>query len=145
MSTQSPVSGPLWVLVIDDDSDVCGILAEGLSKAGFKVVQAAQAGEAKAKLAQQKFDCIISDLYLGKGDGSQVISDLRVSRGPNHDVPVLIMSAHLEIEMVKKLKPMVNGVLVKPFDFKTLMERITNLVGVPESMPSPVDPGAAAA
>jgi DNA-binding response OmpR family regulator len=135
MSTENTGQGPLWVLVIDDDPDVCGLIAEGLSKAGYKVVQAAQASEAKAKLAQQQFHCIVSDLYLGKGDGSQVISDLRLSRGPNAAVPVLVMSAHLEIEMVKKLKPLVSTVLVKPFDMKTLMSRVSELAGVPVAEP----------
>jgi DNA-binding response OmpR family regulator len=139
MSTASPRQGPLWVLVIDDDPDVCALLSEGLAKAGFKVVQAAQASEAKAKLAQQEFDLIVTDLYLGKGDGSQLVVDLRQGGTVNAKVPVLVMSAHLEIDMVKKLKPHVNGVLVKPFDLKTLLARVTGLVGSPP-LPEALDP-----
>jgi two-component system copper resistance phosphate regulon response regulator CusR len=122
---------PRWVLVIEDDTDVCGLLAEGLSKAGFKVVQAAHVAEANAKLAQQRFDCILTDLYLGKGDGGQVIAGVRLSRSANSKAPILLMSAHLELEALKKLKPMVDAVLVKPFDMATLITRVSELMGVP--------------
>jgi DNA-binding response OmpR family regulator len=120
-----------WVLVIDDDPDVCHLLAEGLTQAGFKVVQASQAGEAKAKLAQQQFDCVVTDLYLGRGDGSQLIADLRQGRNHNAKIPVVVMSAHLEVDLVKRLKPMVNTVLVKPFDLKTLIARVIEQAGLP--------------
>src|SRR4051812_25546979 len=96
-----------WVLVIEDDADVCNLLTEGLTNAGYRVVQAMHLGEANAKLAQQRFDCIITDLYLGKGDGSQVIAGVRLSRGINSKSPILLMSAHLELEMLKKLRPMI--------------------------------------
>ena len=41
------------------------------------------------------------------------------------------MSGHLELDMLKKLRPMVNTVLVKPFDMATLLTRVGGLVGVP--------------
>ena len=121
----------MGVLIIEDDPEICGLLSEGLVKAGYRVVQAAHVGEANAKLAQQKFDCIVTDLYLGKGDGSQIIAGVRLSRGTNAKAPILLMSAHLELDMLKKLRPMVNSVLVKPFDMTTLLTRVGELVGVP--------------
>jgi two-component system copper resistance phosphate regulon response regulator CusR len=119
-----------WILVIEDDADVCNLLTEGLTKAGYRVVQAMHLGEANAKLAQQRFDCIVTDLYLGKGDGSQVIQGVRLSRGINAKSPILLMSAHLEIEIIKKLRPMINTVLVKPFDMTSFLTRVGDLVNV---------------
>ena len=118
------------LLVVDDDPEVCSILAEALGKGGYKVVQAAHVSEANAKLGQQRFDCILTDLYLGKGDGGQLIASLRLGRGLNCKTPVLLMSAHLEIGVIKKLRPMVSGVLVKPFDMKTLLSRISEVLGL---------------
>lgn len=120
----------MWVLIVEDDPEISGMLSEALGRGGFKVIQAAHVGEANAKLAMQRFDCILTDLFLGKGDGGQVIAGLRLSRGLNAKAPILLMSAHLEIEALKKLRPMVNAVLVKPFDMKTLIARVSELVGV---------------
>lgn len=131
MATGIPEEYTRWVLVIEDDPDICDLLSEGLSKAGYRVVQAAQVAEANAKLAQQRFDCIVTDLYLGKGDGGQIITRVRLSRGANSKAPILLMSAHLELEMLKKLRPMIDTVLVKPFDITTLLTRVGELVGVP--------------
>jgi two-component system copper resistance phosphate regulon response regulator CusR len=131
MSTQNSPTPTRWVLVIEDDLEISGLLSEALAKGGFKVVQAAHVGEANSKIAQQRFDCILTDLYLGKGDGSQIISGLRLGRGENSKVPILLMSAHLEVETLKKLKPLVNGFLVKPFNMVTLLNRVHEMLGSP--------------
>jgi two-component system copper resistance phosphate regulon response regulator CusR len=117
-----------WVLIVEDEAEVADILCEGLEKAGYRVVKAAHVAEANAKLTLQKFDCIVTDLCLGRGDGSQVIAGVRASRGINAQAPILLMSAHLNIDLVRELRPMINSVLVKPFDIHSFVARIASLV-----------------
>ena len=117
-----------WVLLVEDDVSVADVLTEGLEKAGFRVVRAEHVGEANAKLSQQEFACIITDLVLGRGSGTQVIASVRSSRGINAKVPILLMSAYLNLDLVRQLKPMINSVLVKPFDLHTLVSRVGELL-----------------
>lgn len=55
-----------WILVIEDDRDLRDAVAMGLTHAGFRVVKAGTVAEANAKLTQQHFDCVVTDLFLEK-------------------------------------------------------------------------------
>lgn len=43
------------------------------------------------------------------------------------------MSGHLELEMLKKLQPMINSVVVKPFNMATLLTRLGDLLSAPSA------------
>jgi DNA-binding response OmpR family regulator len=127
MNNESKTPGP-WVLLVEEDTESSAALSEALKGAGYRVVIAAHVGEANAKLAQQRFSCIVTELYLGRGDGGQVIQDLRISKGMNAFVPAILMSAELGMETLQKLKPVINGVLLKPFDPQALVARVCTVL-----------------
>ena len=122
MSTQ-------WVLVIDDDCDIREILSKWLEDAGFKVVSADGVPEGMVKLDNQRFDCVLLDMNLGKHSGEQILEYMDNQRhGKNADTPVLLASGNLHAELVVKLKGRVTTMLVKPFQPEMLVERVSAIL-----------------
>jgi PAS domain S-box-containing protein len=62
-------AAPARVLVVDDEADIRGMLGEILALDGHLVEQAADGKEALARLAEHRFDLVISDLLMPALDG----------------------------------------------------------------------------
>jgi DNA-binding response OmpR family regulator len=65
------------VLIVDDESGVRSLLARTLARAGFAVDEAADAGEALARLAAATPAVAILDLALPDRDGLSLLADLK--------------------------------------------------------------------
>jgi CheY-like chemotaxis protein len=76
IATQLPAAseprGPLRLLIVDDDLVQRELLKRGAGRAGYEVSLAASCREAIDRLQSQAFDCVILDLELGDGDGTDV-------------------------------------------------------------------------
>jgi CheY-like chemotaxis protein len=70
-------AAPARVLVVDDEEDIRGMLAEILALDGHRVEQAADGNEALARLAERRFDLVISDLLMPALDGPALYERLR--------------------------------------------------------------------
>ena len=57
------------LLVIDDEPSICDVLRLGLTRAGHRVQTATSIAAARAILADDIFDLLITDLQLPDGDG----------------------------------------------------------------------------
>src|SRR5216684_2067932 len=68
------------VLVIEDDSELLKVLCESISQAGYAVSEAADGLQASAILRAKSFGLVITDLYMPKRDGFEVIMELHQSR-----------------------------------------------------------------
>ena len=118
------------VLVVEDDPDLSGVLADGLRRGGFQVIIATSAVEAISKLTKQKFECVLLDLRL-PGGGERVISMMRKERGYNFSTPIVVMSGFIDSDVVKRIRTQVSDILVKPFKLPVLVEKIKHLVPDP--------------
>jgi DNA-binding NtrC family response regulator len=78
------------VLVVDDDGDVCKMLSELLSQAGYDVRCAHDGEEAWADVQRDPPDLILSDIRMPKLDGIDLASRL-ISGG--YRTPIILMSA----------------------------------------------------
>ena len=97
-SPQPSLNG-LRVLVVDDERDSHEIVAAVLTGSGAEVVSVGSAGEALAKMAQQQFDVLISDIGMPEMDGYALISKVRqlpVERGGR--IPAAALTAYAGIE-----------------------------------------------
>ena len=80
------------VLVVDDEADIRELIDEILSDEGYVVKVAADAVEARAARADNKFDLVLLDIWMPGTDG---ISLLREWSEPGDlDCPVVMMSGH---------------------------------------------------
>ena len=116
----SPVSEPL-VLVVDDEPPIRRFLRATLSTRGFRIAEAATAGEALEKLAASPPDVVLLDLGLPDRDGLDVLVELRGWS----TVPVIVLSARQkEPDKVAALDAGADDYLSKPFGTDELLARM---------------------
>lgn len=72
----------LSVLVVEDDSDTANLLSSIISEQGFDVTLAASASQAIAKLRENYFPLIVSDIGLGGPDGLTLLPHTKVAERP---------------------------------------------------------------
>ena len=76
------------VLVVDDDVDLCDIIAEELGDAGFTVEKAYSGNQAMKALEKRPFDLVLTDIKMPEGSG---IDLLKFIRGRSSSTPVVLM------------------------------------------------------
>ena len=79
------------ILVVDDESNIRGLLEEILTEEGYEVTTAADAGEARAARSSKNFDLILLDIWMPDTDGISLLKEW--SEGEKLE-PVVMMSGH---------------------------------------------------
>ncbi len=104
----------ITLLYVEDDP-LARELTYTLLKRFFKVVILATDGEdALEKFNKYRIDFIITDIHIPKLNGIELISSIREK---NSDVPIIIVSAHLEPTYLQEAIALkVEGYLTKPLD-----------------------------
>ncbi len=108
------------VLVIEDDLDISGLIAEALSEDGFQVIETTSA-QAGLRIARQRHpSVIVLDLILPDGSGLEVLDG--VKRAANtRDIPVVAISGHDRL-LEDPATHRAEAVLAKPFAMDRLVE-----------------------
>ena len=88
------MSGPLRVLVVDDEEVIRDVLESVLEREGWKVATAENAREALDLFESDAFDVVLLDLMLPDRPGLEVLRDMR-RRDP--DAVVVIVTAYSSI------------------------------------------------
>jgi len=123
------------ILVIDDDTRLRDLLARYLSGAGHRVSVAADAEEAKARLASFSFDLLIVDVMLPGQTGVDFVRELRRTS----QVPVLMLTALAEsADRIAGLETGADDYLPKPFEPRELLLRIGAILRRATTAPPPV-------
>jgi len=122
------------VLVVEDEPFQREVIATLTAELGFEeVVSATDCAEARAMLASQRFDLLITDLALGDGDGRNLIRALRAgeTRSPPH-TPIVVLTARTEHEVIADVFELdVNGFLSKPVNAAQLEAEIDSALAEP--------------
>ena len=114
------------ILVVEDEMELCGAIAEGLELDGYAVDTCYDGAEAHALILVEPYDLVVLDLNLPGMDGMDLLEELRRA---NREVKVLILSARDSVEdKVKGLDAGANDYLAKPFAFAELEARVRNLL-----------------
>ena len=77
------------ILVVDDEAGYREVLAKMLTKAGYRVVTAADGNEALTLLENSHFDLIITDVFMPNLNGYALAARIR-AKDPN--VPIILIS-----------------------------------------------------
>jgi two-component system phosphate regulon response regulator OmpR len=113
------------LLVVDDDARLRELLRRYLSDSGFRVTTAADAAEARSKLASFTFDLVVLDVMMPGENGLELTRALRHERSN----PVMLLTAMAEPEdRVNGLEQGAEDYLAKPFEPRELVLRIRNLL-----------------
>ena len=67
------------ILIVDDEPSMRRILASNLRQEGYEVIEAAGLAAARAAIAEDPFDAVITDQKMGDGEGLEVLG--RRARG----------------------------------------------------------------
>ena len=114
------------MLVIEDEASVLELVALHLRQAGFRVREAATAGEGWRALAGS--DAVVLDRMLPDESGDAFLRRLRASPS-DADLPVLMLTARAsEADRVGGLEAGADDYLVKPFSAPELVARVRALL-----------------
>lgn len=114
-------------LIIEDDAENAGYIAEGLRELGWQAVGCGDGLDALGRATRESWDVIVLDRMLpGEVDGLSILTTLRAL---GRRTPVLVLSALAATdERVRGLKAGCDDYLTKPFAFSELAARIEALV-----------------
>lgn len=113
------------ILLIDDDRRIRALLSRYLADHGHRITVAANAAEARRRLAGLVFDLLIVDLMMPGENGLDLTASLRRET----DVPILILTARGEAETrIQGLELGADDYLAKPFEPRELLLRIGNIL-----------------
>jgi two-component system, NtrC family, nitrogen regulation response regulator NtrX len=84
------------ILVVDDESEIRGLLKEILADEGYEVDVAADASEARASRAQHDPDLVLLDIWMPDTDGITLLREWAQPNGSS--CPVVMMSGHGTVE-----------------------------------------------
>jgi len=120
------------ILIIDDDADIRLIARLSLSRVGGMTVIEAAGGVEGVRTAQDENpDVILLDMMMPAMDGVQTLSALR-SQPATATTPVIFLTAKAVGDEVERMTSLgAAGVLVKPFDPRTLSRDVRALVNRP--------------
>ncbi len=120
------MSEPATILVVEDDRPLQDALVSTLVTAGYKVLAAADGGEALKVLADTTVDLVVSDVQMQPVDGSELLRRLRQRQTAP---PVLLMTAYGAIDQaVAAMRDGAVDYLVKPFEAEELERRVARFV-----------------
>ena len=107
------------ILIVEDDINLRDALADTLEFAGYSVALAEHGQAAIARINEQSFRLIISDVQMQPMDGMELLSSIRQQQ----NLPVVMMTAYGSIEKaVDAMRLGAADYLVKPFEADDLLE-----------------------
>lgn len=109
------------ILIVDDDTGLCELLAEYLTPEGFQVdsVHDGQSGADQA--CEQDYDLIVLDVMLPMKNGFEVLQQLR----SRISTPVVMLTARGDdVDRIVGLEMGADDYLPKPFNPRELVARI---------------------
>ena len=102
------------ILIVDDEENICNILARRLTREGYQCVTANNGREALNHFYKDTFSLIISDIKMPEMDGVQLLKKVK-SMNPN--MMVIMVTAYPEIDMaVEAMRLGAYDFIIKPAD-----------------------------
>lgn len=112
------------ILIVDDDSQICGSLSKVLLAEGYYVESATDAHEAIKKFIVGKPDLVLLDLNLPDGGGWEMFGAFTAV---NPCLPVMIITGRQhQAELAMQIG--VGAFMEKPLDVPLLLETIADLI-----------------
>jgi DNA-binding response OmpR family regulator len=131
------MSGPVRVLVAEDDLDLQGFLRETLEAEGMTVNTTSDGAGALLAVGQHPPDLVLLDLDLPDLDGLDVLAAMR----RHGDLPVIVLTGRrMESDRIAGLERGADDYVVKPFSARELVARIRTVLRRAEHTPdAPVE------
>jgi two-component system response regulator CpxR len=109
------------VLIVDDDTELCELVAEYLEQEGYSVESVHDGGTAPSRVATGEIDIVVLDVMLPGSNGFEVLRKIRESS----EVPVVMLTARgEEVDRIVGLEMGADDYLPKPFNPRELTARM---------------------
>jgi len=120
-----PAPAPTQILVVDDESDIAGLIKYTLERSGNMQVNIVGSGDAALKwVSRQPPDLLILDLNLPVLSGSEVCRLLRAAPATAR-LPIIMLTARTsEADRVTGLDLGADDYITKPFSVRELAARV---------------------
>ncbi|MDD2046069.1 response regulator [Pseudomonas putida] len=119
------------ILVVDDEYLIAQILGYALEDAGYVVETASNGQKALDILKDKPVDLVITDYMMPQKNGEELANTIR--EDPQwQNLPLILMSAAQAYE-ARGNPGLFVAVFDKPFDIFTMIAKVEELVGPPES------------
>jgi DNA-binding response OmpR family regulator len=110
-----------YILVIDDDKNICEVIKLYLQKEGYKATLAYDGQAGIDEFMRETPELIVLDIMMPRKDGWEVLKQIRKTS----DVPVIMLTAKGEtFDKVLGLELGADDYIVKPFDPKEFIARV---------------------
>lgn len=120
------------ILVIEDDKDLCSLICQALSKAGYETDSCHNGNDGLYFAQNQVYDTIILDRMLPEIDGLTVLEAIR--RRQIHTPVILTTALNGLHDRINGLDAGADDYLVKPFAIEELMARIRAVARIPGNL-----------
>jgi two-component system chemotaxis response regulator CheY len=129
-SLSRPAISESKVLVVDDDGMVLTFLKRSLEQLGYsRITTVWSAEDALAKLANDRFDLIITDWYMPRLSGMDLLKYVRAHEH-HKETPVLMLTGKFTRDSIlEAIQAGATSYIVKPFSLDTLKKKIEVLAG----------------
>jgi DNA-binding response OmpR family regulator len=117
------MSEPRHLLVVDDQTDICGILRQVLELNGYRVSTAVNGRTGQRLFREGGVDLAIVDALLPFGLSGLQLADEILDAG----TPVIVITGSLAVR--EQLEGARHTFLLKPFRMSELLEKIAALLG----------------
>jgi two-component system response regulator PilR (NtrC family) len=120
------------VLIIDDETDIRGLLSMTLQRMGYNTSCAEDLTHAFELLSDESFDLCLTDLKLPDGSGIDIVKHIQQRKSP---MPVIVITAHGSKDVaVEAMKHGAFDFVNKPVDLNNLRSLINNALLVNDNV-----------
>ena len=126
-ATTPKQDGRRTVLLVEDDTVICGMLKRGLEMSGYAVTTAASAEEALPRVENGRFDAVVTDKNLPGKSGEDVA---RAVRAKSRETALVMMTGYSSRESAQQMQKLrVDAYLTKPFEIVDLTRLLGQVIG----------------
>lgn len=113
------------ILLVEDDSEIAGMLSETLKEHGFLTEIAESGSKMDAHLKVSTFDLILLDIMLPNEDGLSICRRLRA----RSSTPIIMVTAlNEDVDRIVGLEIGADDYIAKPFNTRELIARVKALL-----------------
>lgn len=116
------------LLILEDEDDISAYLQDLLASKFEQIDIARSIDEAKEFVITTKYDLVSVDIYVSGRNGAELIQTLFQTDNINHKTPIIIISAYVNPEFIKKNKHRFSGIFIKPFDHDQLLHLVEEIL-----------------
>ncbi len=123
---------PRRILVVEDDRTTRHILSATLRDGGFAVTAARDGAEALKKLREAEFDLVLTDIWMPKLNGLELLAQLRSE--PRQPLVIVMTSDSTPQTLLRAIREQAYHYLNKPIDPRTLLAEVQDALAASPSL-----------